>query len=151
MQIPGKPAIGDKRNIGCEAASGEVICCWDDDDYSAPHRLERQLERISTVDVTGYNAMLFTDGSRWWKYTGGPGYALGTSLCFRKSFWKKQPFARVHVGEDSLFSARAAAHNTLCTLDAGDEMHATIHAQNTSPRHLHAAQWREVEDQSGVF
>ncbi len=30
-----KQMIGTKRNLACEATSGEVICHFDDDDWSA--------------------------------------------------------------------------------------------------------------------
>jgi glycosyltransferase involved in cell wall biosynthesis len=53
-----KHSIGAKRNLGCEAARGEIIAHWDDDDYSAPGRLEDQVRRILTSGkaVTGYNS-----------------------------------------------------------------------------------------------
>lgn len=35
--------LGELRNVGLEEAHGEWICQWDDDDYSHPVRLERQL------------------------------------------------------------------------------------------------------------
>src|SRR4051794_21540808 len=35
--------IGPKRNQACDAARGEIIVHWDDDDWSAPWRLSYQL------------------------------------------------------------------------------------------------------------
>ena len=56
--------IGEKRNFGAGRARGAVIAHWDDDDYSAPDRLEDQVGRLlqSGKAVTGYFAMRFTDG-----------------------------------------------------------------------------------------
>ena len=34
-----KQVIGVKRNLACEAAGGEVICHFDDDDWSAAARV----------------------------------------------------------------------------------------------------------------
>src|SRR4029077_3693751 len=130
--------IGDKRNFGCERAAGEIVCHWDDDDYSAPGRLADQLNRQldSGKNVTGYHSMRFTDGDRWWQYHGERNYVLGTSLCYRKEWWGMNPFKSVQVGEDNVFTTQAWAAGQLETADAGELMYATIHAGNTSPRTL---------------
>jgi glycosyltransferase involved in cell wall biosynthesis len=38
-----KLTLGELRNEGLEAARGEFICQWDDDDWSAPDRIAKQL------------------------------------------------------------------------------------------------------------
>lgn len=130
--------VGQKRNYGCELATGEVICHWDDDDYSAPGRLAYQVGRLFDTrrSVVGFHSMRFTDGERWWQYRGERHYALGTSLCYRRDWWHMNRFKSVQVGEDNFFVANAWAAGQLDTTDAGDLMHATIHAGNTSPRTL---------------
>jgi glycosyltransferase involved in cell wall biosynthesis len=72
IHLPGRPTIGAKRNIGVEAATGEVVAHFDDDDWSAPGRLEEQVRRLvsSGASVSGFRSMKFTDGLRWWKYEG---------------------------------------------------------------------------------
>jgi len=141
LHLADHTGIGDKRNFGCDSAAGEVIAHWDDDDFSAPNRLSDQLARLkaSGKAVTGYNAMRFTDGPNWWQYQGAADYALGTSLCYRKDWWRKYPFQSVGVGEDNMFVAMASAANQLTVAPAGDLMHATIHTGNTSPRTLGSA------------
>lgn len=133
--------IGDKRNFGCERAAGTTIAHWDDDDHSAPARLADQLRRLdeSGKSVTGYHSMRFTDGDLWWNYAGTPNYALGTSLCYRRSWWRTRPFRSLQVGEDSQFVSEADAFGELITADAGELMYATIHAGNTSPRKMGSA------------
>src|SRR5689334_15227539 len=73
--------IGAKRNLACSRASGEVIIHVDDDDWSAPERIEDQLTRLndSGVGITGYHSMRFLDiqTGEWWKYSGAKCYALG--------------------------------------------------------------------------
>ena len=145
IHLEGTIGIGDKRNFGCERAAGEVIAHWDDDDHSGPDRLADQLSRLeeSGKSVTGYHSMKFTDGERWWKYSGSPNYALGTSLVYRRAWWQRSRFRAVQIGEDNQFVAEAAAAGELATADAGELMHATIHGGNTSRRNMGSA-WRPI-------
>lgn len=142
----GRP-IGEKRNFGVSRARGQIIAHWDDDDWSAPQRLSDQIERLehSGKAVTGYHSMRFTDGERWWQYRADSDkYAIGTSLCFRRSWWEANPFPRIQIGEDSEFSERAAVSGELIAVDAGKLMHATIHPGNSSPRLLLEHQWSQL-------
>jgi hypothetical protein len=127
-------------------ARGEIIWHADDDDFSHPDRLADQVSRLVETGkaVTGYRSMRFTDGRRWWQYTGGPQYALGTSLCFRRDWWQRNPFTDLQIGEDNQFVARARSQGQLITADAGDLMWATIHPSNTSPRQLNGKNWRSL-------
>jgi len=131
-------SIGAKRNEACRLSSGELICHWDDDDYSAPQRVEDQVARLleSGKAVTGYHSMRFTDGQQWKRYENGPDYALGTSLLYRKEWWERHPFLDIAVEEDNAFVAEAARAGQLISVDAGTLMHATTHSGNTSPRRL---------------
>ena len=138
-------SIGEKRNFGCERARGSVICTWDDDDYSAPHRIQNQVLRlmVSGRAVTGYKSMRFTDGAQWWLYQGAPNYALGTSLCYQKGWWIDHRFPALQVAEDNRFVEMAAAAGQLTTVDACELMYATNHAGNTSPRNMGTA-WKRL-------
>ena len=146
--------IGDKRNFACSLARTEVIAHWDDDDWSAPTRLEDQIERLedTNTQVTGYRTMLFHNGEKWWRYEGIPIFALGTSLCYKRSWWEGHPFPSMQVSEDGTFVAMAGLQygkpveitgdlrvsgNLSCC--AGDGMQvASVHGSNTSPRSLPA-------------
>lgn len=130
--------IGQKRNFGCEQAPGDLICHWDDDDWSAPGRIEEQVHRFlsSGREVIGYQSLRFTDGTDWWQYRGESSYALGTSLLYTKQWWSDHPFRAVQVGEDNQFVREAFEAGQLDTVDAGELMYATIHNGNTSPRSL---------------
>jgi len=50
LRDPQKRTTGDKRNRLCAEARGRVIVHWDDDDWHAPDRLDRQL---AALDATG--------------------------------------------------------------------------------------------------
>lgn len=138
--------IGAKRNLCCSRANGEVICHWDDDDYSAPGRIEDQIQRLieSQKPVTGYRSMKLTNGVHWWLYTGASDYALGTSLMYERDWWLKYGFEAIQVGEDNSFAGVARARGAIVSADAGDLMWARIHPGNTSAKDPHGnpAQWR---------
>lgn len=138
--------IGEKRNFGCSLATGEIIAHWDDDDFSAPGRLDDQIRRLgeSGKAVTGYRSMRFTDGSRSWQFLGAPEYAIGTSLCYRRDFWRSHKFPAVQTGEDKTFVIEAWNAGQLEPADDLGLMHATIHPGNTSPRSLEGRSWRAL-------
>lgn len=144
--LSGNPQIGAKRNMACAMANGELIAHWDDDDWSAPERLADQVKRLmgSGLAVTGYCAMRFTDGAKWWIYSGEEHWATGTSLVYRKDWWTSHPFQSLHVGEDNRFVGDAADAGQLVTSDAGELMWATIHPGNTSPRDCNGIRWKEL-------
>jgi len=137
--------VGDKRNFGCERALGDVIAHWDDDDHSEPERLADQLRRLdeSGKSVTGFRSMRFTDGIDWWKYNGTHNYALGTSLVYRREWWRANRFKSVQIGEDNQFVRNADTRGEFVSADAGLLMHATIHPGNTSKRTL-GSSWTKL-------
>lgn len=143
--------IGEKRNLGISEAPGEIIAHWDDDDYSAPGRLADQVAMLesSGLAVAGYSAMYFTDGTQWWKYRHGGNYAIGTSLCFRKSWWADHRFPNQQTGEDNVFQREAAGAGQLISKDAERMMVASIHRGNTCPRNL-GNQYRPVQRPEGI-
>jgi glycosyltransferase involved in cell wall biosynthesis len=138
--------IGEKRNIACSRAAGEIICHWDDDDCSAPNRIERQLDMLmrSGKQVSGFHSMRFTDGTRWWHFTSP--YAFGTSLMYWRSYWERNPFPPQQSGEDTCFVVAALGRGDIASADAGDLMYATNHPNNTCARtpHLSPNQWRPI-------
>jgi len=86
--------------------------------------------------------MRFTDGVRSWLYLGTPLFALGTSLCYRKQWWRTHPFRSVQIGEDNHFVDAANFERQLATVDAGELMYATVHPTNTSTRQCSGSSWQ---------
>lgn len=144
--------IGEKRNFGVSQARGEFIAHWDDDDWSDPVRLERQIKFAieSGKSVVGFHSMYFTDFRRWWQFQRSQPYAIGSSLLYRKDWWEKYPFPALQIGEDGEFVKYAANANQLASVDAGLLMAATIHPGNTSPRQLTEAGWTYLPDFPGI-
>ena len=129
-------SIGEKRNIGCANAAGEIIAHWDDDDHSSPERLNDQVQRLIETgkNVTAYHSMKFSDGKNWWQYQGDPSFGFDTSLCYLKSFWERHDFGHVNDGLEMSFRAAAIREGQFVSTDAGDMMFASIHPGNTGPR-----------------
>jgi O-antigen biosynthesis protein len=136
-EIGGRSPLGKKRNYCCRIARGEVICHWDDDDWSAANRISDQVHRLLErpgAPLTGYSNLLFWDERaqvvRMYRAT-TPGYVVGTSLCYWKSFWQVNPFGNV-LPEDSVF-IRAVQNRVAASADYS-HMVARIHEFHTSPK-----------------
>jgi glycosyltransferase involved in cell wall biosynthesis len=50
--------LGRLRNLSVEAAMGDIVCQWDDDDYSHPERLKLQVDELIRTDA---GASFFND------------------------------------------------------------------------------------------
>ena len=55
---PERLTLGRLRNLSVEAAAGDIVCQWDDDDYSHPDRLKLQADELIRADA---GACFFTD------------------------------------------------------------------------------------------
>ncbi len=143
-------SVGAKRNFACEQARGEIIVHWDDDDWMAHWRLTYQVEHLlnSHADVCGLDALYFYNSvsGEAWKYVypkeNRPWLAGGT-LCYRKTFWEKNPFPAIDVGEDARF-ARSGTPKKLVALPNPDFYVALVHPGNTSPKHTQNRMWRPI-------
>src|SRR4030095_12998465 len=105
--------IAEKRNFCCGMASGEVVCHFDSDDWSAPERIADQVERLkeSRKGLTGYHSAFFYDEDNkkaYWYDRMVTNFVLGTSMCYLKSFWKDHPFRETkYQREDNYFCGEA--------------------------------------------
>lgn len=147
--LTGHAVVGRKRNLGCEAARGEYVAIWDDDDFSAPGRLVDQVNRLerSRRAVTGYRSMKFTDGKNWWLYPGARvGFVLATSMFFRREWWRTHHFQEIQCHQDEAFATQAASAKQLEVAEDLDLMYATCHRGNTSARNMNASMWQKLPE-----
>jgi hypothetical protein len=141
-------SLGAKRNLACDAANGEFIAHWDDDDWTAPGRLSYQVPALvaAGAKICGLDRLLcFSElsGSAWqyvYPRSWQPWVAGGT-LCYVKTFWQMNPFPEINVGEDNRFVWSSHAKNVLA-LPEGAFYVALLHAGNTSPKLTHQTQWQ---------
>jgi hypothetical protein len=104
--------IGEKRNLACAYARGEIIVHWDDDDWSAPSRLRKQVEPIlaGRADATAFEnryTLSLADGAFW---TIAPelhrrmyvGDVTGGTMAYRRSYFERGArYPHVSLAEDA--------------------------------------------------
>lgn len=135
-----RTTVGAKRNLACREAGGEVIAHWDDDDWMADWRLSYQVENLlkARADVCGLDRLYFYDvtADKAWKYVyprGSACWVAGGTLCYRKSFWRGNPFLNINIGEDTRFVWTRRPKRVLALEDETFYV-AMIHPGNTSPK-----------------
>ncbi len=109
----------------------EILMHWDDDDWSHPNRMAEQVELLqsSGADCVGYNELLFWRegepkrygaisayeparlGEAWLYSQPNPRSALGTSLCYWREVWERNPFPDLNNGEDTAWLMRVRCHS----------------------------------------
>lgn len=124
--------IGEKRNICCANAAGQIIMHWDSDDFYAPDRILDQAVRLlenPLLDMTGYHSMEFVDEANQarWMYDAGPGHAIGVSQCYWKRTWQEREFKHIDISEDMDF----VAGRSLISAPANRRIIARIHEGNS--------------------
>jgi glycosyltransferase involved in cell wall biosynthesis len=150
--------LGKLRNISLEAAQGDIICQWDDDDYSHPERLVVQtghMIRNSASACLMTDHLQYIESERvlcWIDWTVG-GHAKGTAqlapgtiLMFRdKRFQYPEDGQFARQGEDAVFLEKV--YHTVPVAHLGGAGHLylyTYHGRNTFSKdhHYHIAKFR---------
>lgn len=141
IHLANKLSTGAKRNFGVLSSDTELVVHFDDDDWSHPCRVLRQVHMLMArrCAVVGYDAMLFRDvatGERFRFERSSRTPAIGTSLMYRRDWAVRHPFPEIPIAEDIAFVSEAALHGQLHAGDAGNMMLASIHSGNTSVRQI---------------
>lgn len=92
IKLTERLTIGAKRNRLNAEATGDIIVCWDDDDYYPPERLSHIAQSFlqnPRIDLAGSSTMYiyFQDDQSIWQ-TGpfGPTHATAGTLAYRKRY-----------------------------------------------------------------
>jgi hypothetical protein len=98
LRLDQRATIGRKRQIACEAADGDVMVQWDDDDWYGPTRVSRQVAPLAsgTADISGILKGYLMDLPAFRFYRGGPplhdGYLhswiIAGTLAFTRHAWR---------------------------------------------------------------
>lgn len=131
--------LGGARNRLLEAAAGEIVCQWDDDDLNHPERLARQARHLLQ---TGADASFFTEQVQYFSddrtlhycdwarngTSGWRGWIPGTLMMrrsLRLSYPEDGPFSRRH--EDTVFMQNIAAAGEVALLREAGELYIYRH------------------------
>jgi glycosyltransferase involved in cell wall biosynthesis len=151
LRVEPRPTIGAVRNLACEAADGEVILHWDDDDWHARHRIRYQVEALlqTNAEVVGLNRVFFydlRDRSAWlYAYLQSQRLWLrGNSLCYRRTFWADRRFPDIDIGEDTRFIENAHADRMSALPDSTFHV-SVIHGGNVSAPRPSGRYWRRTD------
>jgi glycosyltransferase involved in cell wall biosynthesis len=143
----GELNLGQLRNVSLDAAQGELVCQWDDDDRYHPLRLgrqageltERDLEAVYLQDVMQYfpaQGAMFWANWRATPTTGHPG-----TLLARRSVIPNYPTqgGEARLGEDSEVARALIARGRVGTL--ADAAHLYVYVSHG------ANSWNEAHHQ----
>ena len=104
------PTLGEKRNATIEAARGEFIAIWDDDDVYLPWRLSFSLSELQRWATDFYRPAEFL---AYWGVDelhdnqSVPGWISHPTVLFGRSLWERvDGYPSYDVGEDAGFFAR---------------------------------------------
>jgi hypothetical protein len=125
--------IGEKRNILCEQAKGEIIVMFDSDDFYRMDYVTNAVNRLMECDTTGKNRCLYfkADDKTYYTYTAAISqpYVIGSGMAFWKRVWEKNRFLNIQVGEDTAFCGNAGV---IKPSEIVSDFIAVIHGGNTS-------------------
>jgi glycosyltransferase involved in cell wall biosynthesis len=138
--------LGTKRNLAAETACGDVLVHWDDDDWSAAHRLTAQVAALDGADVSGLNCQIWrrVDG-RAWRHTwlGRRPWLAGNTLAYWRHTWQRVPFRAMATGEDTAF-VWAPGPRVLRPIEDESLVIGTIHPGNTSRKTTRGREWQPL-------
>jgi glycosyltransferase involved in cell wall biosynthesis len=142
-----KITLGEKLNLACEYAKGEIIAHWDDDDWYAPSRISYQVNALQNeeADICGINHLLYlhlsTKNAYQYIYPQDQRpWLIGSSLCYSKAMWKQNPFAPINVGMEALFVWASPSHRVKKLPNKEISVH-MIHEDNVSPKKTGGTWW----------
>jgi glycosyltransferase involved in cell wall biosynthesis len=149
LRLNQKMTIGAKRNFACERSRGEFIVHWDDDDWYPSRRVSAQVAALvdSGADLCGTSHLSYYDPAteQAWEYryaAPGAAWVAGNTLAYRKSFWARNKFPNIQVGEDSRFIWNSA-NKTICDLRDPTLCVAMVHSGNTSRKETGGIYWHK--------
>ena len=147
VRLDTRMVLGAKRNLACQLAQGSIIVHWDDDDWSAPHRIRYQVEVLEgqLVDLCGARRLLFYEPAqdKAWLYEYPASmrrWLAGGTFCYRKALWAKNPFPEIEMGEDTRFIWSPRIQKATPVTDHMFYV-ALIHPGNTSPKAVNGVYW----------
>jgi predicted O-methyltransferase YrrM len=147
-------SMGEKHNLACEMAQGDIIVHWDDDDWMANRRISYQvgeLLRQPPMTLCGLARLIYYQPSTdlAWEYVypqNNRPWVCGNSFCYEKEFWQKNPFPSRNEGADTVWVWGLRNRKVLAHPDHTFYV-AIIHSKNTSPKRPGKPLWRQYSSE----
>jgi glycosyltransferase involved in cell wall biosynthesis len=146
LRLEQAQSVDAKRNLACEHATGVIIAHWDDDDWSAPERITRQVSALTDADVnacalTGVLHYRLLAGDAW--RSTSESTPAGASMIYRRTAWEHARLDNASGGEDKAFLARLLDDECV-RMDGSGLMVVVDHGRNTSGRTMASPRWQSV-------
>lgn len=132
--------LGAKRNRCVQAAKGDLIAHWDDDDWYGPGRLANQVALMQAygTEVCGVDTPLFYDlitgASFRYRYRGPGRYLYSATLMFTRKYWERSPFPDMQVGAGTPFVCGPGRLDDSAIEHCDNWYTGIAHAGNNSPK-----------------
>jgi hypothetical protein len=150
IRLNTRRTTGAKRNIACQAADGEIILHWDDDDWMADWRVSYQIAGFlqETAEINGLANPLYYDlaSRQAWQYRHPASqrpWLSGGTLCYAKSFWLAHPFPDTPRGAETRFIWESHPKR-LATLQNERFYVSILHAGNIGFRRIRPPYWHPI-------
>ncbi|RKT87099.1 Glycosyltransferase involved in cell wall bisynthesis [Saccharopolyspora antimicrobica] len=149
-----RSTLGALRNLSLDAAAGDIVCQWDDDDY---HHSDRVLRQVEHMTRQGARACFLTDNLHllepdrqmfWVDWTRGTSkkeqwwqLSLGTVMRIRdERFRYAESGPRAYLGEDFDLAADLCREVPVATLNGMGWLYVYVfHGRNTCSKEHHYA------------
>lgn len=130
-----KIILSEKRNMLNNEAKGDIIVCFDDDDYYAPDRVEHAVEKLTknNADLAGSSVLhiYFPELEQIYEYGPyGDNHATNGTMAYTKKYCEKHKYASdKKVAEEGSFTENFK--EKLIQLDPKKVMLCISHHENT--------------------
>ena len=141
-----KLVLGDKRNKLYSLAKGDVIVCFDDDDYHYPERVAHSIVKLNSQksEIAGTTTLrvYYADIDKLYEYGPfGPTHGTNGTFAFKKSYLKSHKHdPEAHAQEEASFTNRYTSK--LCQLDQSKTIICISHDYNTYDKRVMLKQER---------
>ena len=125
--------LGQLRNLGIKQCKGELICCWDDDDWYHFRRLEVQFAVMRASKSKGciLSKILITDIQEKQAYYSHERLWEGSLMCYRSVFIEHS-YADLKKGEDFELIMNLRSKNLLYVINTVPNLYVyNFHGANT--------------------
>lgn len=145
VRLTGERTLGTKRNLCVEAARGDLIMHWDDDDWVGRNRISYQAEALlgAGAEICGVRQMIFYElaTARAWLYEYPQNQRPWLAgLLYTRDFWRRSPFPDIQVASDTRFIWSQNMERSVALPDYSFYV-AMIHPDNTSPKNYEGCYW----------